>query len=141
MRRAPASALALSCLLALAVPAVALAKTRTAIDHLAGVRFTLHGRALTTRIVPQATRKPADARKQLLGHKLRASCGMNGANGKPVAKGVTFVSFTWPRGRLTHRVRLPRDISAKAGWCIVEAVASGSDVANVDFKLGHNPFE
>lgn len=120
---------------------VAVAKVRSATDHLAGVHFTLNGRALTLRLAPQKGRKPPDARKKLYGRSLRAACGLNGANGKPVPAGAAFLKFRWPRGSLTRKVRLPRDISAKAGWCIVETVTDGGDIAAVDLKLGHNPLE
>lgn len=128
-------------LAAVGAPGVASAKVRTATDHLAGVRFTLNARNLTLRLAPQKGHTPPDARRKLYARELRASCGLNGANGKPVAKGVTFRRFLWTRGALTRRVRLPRDISAKAGWCIVETVRDGGDIAAIDFKLGHNPFE
>jgi hypothetical protein len=120
---------------------VAAAKVRSATDHLAGVRFKLDARALTLRLAPQKGRKPPDVRKKLYGRSLRAACGLNAANGKPVPTGATFLKFRWPRDTLTRRIRLPRDISAKAGWCIVETVADGGDIAFVDFGLGHNPAE
>ncbi|MEA2151403.1 MAG: hypothetical protein QOD69_3233 [Solirubrobacteraceae bacterium] len=123
------------------VPGVAAAKVRSATDHLSGVRFTLNGRALTLRLVPQAGRKPPDVRAKLYGHRLRASCGHNGPAGTPVAAGLTFIPFRWPRGTLTRKVHLSRDVSASPGWCIVEAVGDGGDIAAVDFKLGHNPVE
>jgi hypothetical protein len=144
MRRIPRGlvlAVAAALVVAVGAPAVATAKVRSATDHLAGVRFTLNARNLTLRLAPQKGRTPPDARKKLYGKSLRASCGLNGANGKPVAKGATFLKFRWPSGSLTRKVRLPRDVSAKAGWCIVETVKDGGDIAAIDFKLGHNPFE
>jgi len=120
---------------------VALARVRSATDHLAGVRFTLDARTLTLRLAPQKGRTPPDARKKLYGHSLRAACGRNGADGKPVPAGAAFLKFRWPRGTLTRKVRLPRDVSAKAGWCIVETVTDGGDIAAVDLRLGHNPNE
>ena len=134
-------AVAAALVAAVAAPGVATAKVRSATDHLAGVRFTLNARNLTLKLAPQKGHKPPDARKKLYGHQLRAACGLNGANGKPVAKGATFLKFRWERGRLTRKVRLPRDVSAKAGWCIVETVSDGGDIAAVDFRLGHNPAE
>jgi hypothetical protein len=122
-----------------ASPAGAVAKTRTATDHLSGVRFTLKGRALTLRVVPQP--KPTAVREKLFGHRLHGVCGFNGADGHPVGTGVTAVTFTWKRGDLSRTVRLPRDISATADWCVVEAAGDGGDVAGVDFGLGHNPDE
>jgi hypothetical protein len=41
----------------------------------------------------------------------------------------------------TRTVRLPRDISATADWCVIEAARDGGAVAAVDFGLGHNPDE
>ena len=126
---------------AVGAPGVATAKVRTATDHLAGVRFTLNARTLTLTLVPQKGHTPPDARKQLYGKSLRASCGLDDAKGRPVAKGATFLKFRWERGTLRRRVRLPRDISASAGWCIVETVPGGGDIAFVDLRLGHNPNE
>ena len=134
-------AVAAALVAAVAAPGVATAKVRTATDHLAGVRFTLNARNLTLTLAPQKGHKPPDVRKKLYGRSLRAACGLNGADAKPVAKGVTFLKFRWPQRTLTRKVRLPRDISATAGWCIVETVADGADIAAVDFRLGHNPSE
>jgi hypothetical protein len=133
-------AVAVALAAAVGAPGVATARVRSATDHLAGVRFTLNARNLTLTLAPQKGHTPPDARKKLYGRSLRASCGLNDANGRPVPTGVTFLKFRWERGRLRRKVRLPRDISATAGWCIVETV-SGGDIAFVDLKLGHNPDE
>jgi hypothetical protein len=143
VRPARLSLLAVCAALAAAagVPGVAAAQVRSATDLHSGVRFTLDGRALTLRLVPQAGRKPPDVRRKLWGHRLRASCGHSGPAGNPVAAGLTFIPFRWPRGTLTRKVHLSRDVSASPGWCIVEAVSDGGDIAAVNFKLDHKPVE
>jgi hypothetical protein len=123
------------------VPGAAAANVRSATDHAAGVRFTLDGRALTLRLVPQAGHKPPDARRKLWGHRLRASCGHSGPAGNPLVAGLTFIPFRWPRGTLTRKVHLSRDVSASPGWCIVEAVSDGGDIAAVNFKVRPKPVE
>lgn len=122
------------------MPADAVATTRTATDHLNGVRFTLKGRTLTLRLVPQQGRTPPDARLRLFGRPLRAVCGAAGREGRSSGPGTASRAFTWKRGDLSRALTLSRNIAGRTRWCVVES-RTGSDVAAVDFKLGTNPGE
>jgi hypothetical protein len=130
----------LACLALTALPGTAGARTLTATDHLAGMRFVLSGRTLTLRIVSQPKGPPAAARKKLVGHRVRADCAPAARNGRADPAKAVHTIFRWPRTARSRRVRFPRDVSARARFCFVET-PSGADIALVDFRLGHNPFE
>jgi hypothetical protein len=112
-------------LTALTAPAAADAATRRATSQ-DGVRFTLENRVLTVRVLPRA---PRSVRRQLYGHRIRASCGTNLA----FTEGVVRRTRLWPQGRRRVRFRFRRNISRRARWCQVER-RNRDDIAFVTFS-------
>ena len=106
--------------------------SRLATDGEAGVRFTLHGRVLTVRLLPSA---PSKTRNRVNGARIRATCGKGFAQGPGPGPGPdplqTRTRF-WPAGRTSMRYRFPEDISQIATWCRLEDPVVGH-VAFVKF--------
>lgn len=131
-------AAALVASLALA-PAAGAASTRTATDHVAGLRFSLSGKRLTLRITTQYRDKKTAAVTLLPGRGVKVSCGTKAASGKPNSSLVARASGTWSKSAKSRTFMLSRDVAAKASWCMVQT--STTIAAYVDLALGHNPAE
>jgi hypothetical protein len=116
---------------ALAIPALAV-PSPVRLDRSHGVRFSLTGSVLTVRLVPQRNRTPPDARKQLWGKRIGASCSPTFQVRDPRRSIVRAVRF-WPRGQLELSYSFRQDISDRVKWCLLED--GGRDVAAVDFEV------
>jgi hypothetical protein len=137
--RAPRIVLAaLATSLALA-PAAGAASTRTATDHLTGLKFSLSGKKLSLRITTQYRDRKSAAVTLLPGRGVKVSCGTKAASGKPNSPLVARGSGTWSKTAKTRSFTLSRNVASKASWCLVQA--SGSIAGYVDLKLGRNPAE
>jgi hypothetical protein len=121
------------------VPAAGAATTRTATDHLTGLKFSLAGKRLTLRITTQYRSRKTAAVTLLPGRGVKVSCGTKSAAGKPNSRLVARGSGTWSKTAKSRGFTLSRDVASKASWCLVQA--SGSIAGYVDLKLGRNPAE
>ena len=106
---------------------VAGAAERRATDREARIRFTLDGRVLRVRVLPQAPRR---VRRELYGHRIRAVCGTNFVFEQGIKVRRTRL---WPQGRRRIRFRFRRDISRRVKWCLLEH-PRGGDVAFASFS-------
>ena len=125
------TAIASAGVLALLLTGSSLAATRVATDSFGGVEFRLDGHLLTATIKPQPIRDPSDFGDDLMGRKVTAACGTRLAARRGVS---THRTRRWPADRLFLKFWLPRDVSARVRWCVLETGASGGDVAAVVFK-------
>lgn len=110
------------------------AATRTKLDRGNELRFTLKGSELTLTIVdrPNVFKSPT-IQSDLFGKRVWAGCGRSFRT----VNRNTFVGSVveWPRGAGSTSVRLDRDISRRAKWCLVESRGkfAGGDIAFVSF--------
>jgi uncharacterized protein DUF6636 len=111
-----------------------LAATRSSTDKRHGVDFVLRGHLLTATVKPQPIADAPDVRQDLQGRRVTAVCGTNLSEGKGV---TTYRARRWPKNRLALKYWLPRDVSARVRWCVLETGRTGGDVAGVVFKR-HN---
>jgi hypothetical protein len=109
---------------------VTIAATRSATDRDAGVRFDLDGKRLKLRLVPQPKHFPPDARGELFGKMVRASCGTSKRRDSLVTQRVQL----WPDSKTSRTFRFRRDISRRARWCLIEGAEAGDDIAYVSFR-------
>lgn len=112
------------------------AATRTKLDRWSDLRFTLERSSLTLTIRDQEglVQNPR-IQSELFGKRVWVGCGTSFRSSarKTVARAVV----RWPRGAKSIAVRLDRDISRGAKWCVVEGTGkfSGGDIANVSFYV------
>jgi hypothetical protein len=137
--RAPRIVLAAAVTTLALAPVADAASTRTATDHLAGLKFTLTGKRITLRITTQYRTRKSAAVTLLPGKGVKVSCGTKSAAGKPNSPLVARASGTWSKSARSRSFTLSRDIATKASWCLVQTKTSIAGY--VDLKLGHNPAE
>ena len=128
MRRA----LLVSCL-ALTTCAVSAAPVTAAVavDPLHGLRYVLKGAKLTVRLVPAADGSLPAVRKRLWGRPIDAICSPQFALRRRPR--VVMATRFWPRGVTRLTFVLPRDISKRVAWCLLER-DGGEDVSGVNFR-------
>jgi hypothetical protein len=116
------------------VPPGASAATWTKLDRRNELRFKLKGSELTLTIIERRNfiRIPT-TRRELFGKRLWVGCGTSfrAVNRDTVVGAVV----RWPHGAESISVRLDRDISRRAKWCLVESRGefAGGDLAFVSF--------
>lgn len=125
---------AFASLVAMSLPTDAGAVTRTKLDRGNELRFTLKGSELTLAIVdlPNRISHPT-IQSDLFGKRLWVGCG---SSFRAVTRNsVVGAAVRWPRGAGSFSVRLKRDISRRAKWCLVESRGkfAGGDLAFVSF--------
>jgi hypothetical protein len=85
------------------------------VDREAGVRFNLHGRVLTARLLASA---PSQTRSRVRGARIRATCGKGFTGGQSDPRQTR--TRLWTAGIPHVRFRFRRDISRIARWCRLE---------------------
>ncbi len=105
----------------------------TRLDQSNGVRFTLAGRLLTLKLVPQQGSSPPDIRRKVWGKRVDAACSPS-FRPRTVKRIAVSGQVVWPRGATTLTVQLDRDVSRQVRWCLLEK-GGATDVAAVDFKV------
>ena len=113
----------------LALPASAGAAVKSGVDRHGGMRLTLNGRVLTAEILrtPHHHRDPT-TEEQLFGKRIDAICS---PHSRPSPRGVLIRTQLWPAGASRMSFVFGRDISRRAGWCLIEHKAR--DIAIVSF--------
>jgi len=103
---------------------------RRAEDPHTPFRFTLTGRVLLVDLKPGSDQSPPDRRLAgVQGRRVVTACGTSLRE----RHGTTTVRRTpWPRHARSLHVRLPRDVSAAARFCVLEE-PDGTDIAAVRF--------
>jgi hypothetical protein len=131
MRRAAHLALVVVTFLALAPAADA--AVRKKLDRDNEVRFELHGMQLSMAIVDRErfTQSPT-IESELLGQKVRVGCA---TSFRASRASVVMEVLRWPADSRSASVRLARDISRRAKWCLIEMTGRyvGGDIAFVSF--------
>jgi len=126
--------LATATILATALPAAALAATktptRTGVDKATQVSFTLTGRSLVVNL-RAIDGQPNPLMGKVPGTKVVVAC--RGTSPKDHKTRNTFADVDWPAGASTVTAKLARDVSDKPVWCLLEA-SDGADYA-VTYKL------
>ena len=103
----------------LAAAPAAEAATRRGTDRDASIRFVLVGRSLTVSLLAAA---PKSDRRRVQGRRIRFVCGTD----FDFTRGVRVREIrTWRPGRTRLRLRLDRDISRRAKWCLLEHPRGG----------------
>ena len=128
MRRA----LALGCLAAVYLGvSAAPAPAAVAVDPVHDLRYVLKGVNLTVRLVPAEDGSMPAVRRRLWGESVDAICSPQFAlRGRPR---VVTSTRLWPRGARQLTFTLPRDISKRVAWCLLER-DRGEDVSGVNFR-------
>jgi hypothetical protein len=115
------------------------ATTRTATDHLSGLRFALKGRQLTLRLMAKSASKSQAAGPKLRGRQVSVACGASTSAVTPNSAAVARGGGRWGAKATVRRFALSRNLGSRARWCLVQ---NGSSIVGyVDLRLGHNPAE
>jgi hypothetical protein len=115
------------CLLALAVPEASGA-VRERTDRDSGVRFRLDGTSL--KVTLPGGPAGARVRNRVWGKRVVGACA-SGLDPLKLWTQRVHSSLTWPAGAMSVTYSFPRDVSARALWCLVED--DTDDVAAVNF--------
>ncbi|MDO8186073.1 hypothetical protein Q5424_25200 [Conexibacter sp. JD483] len=120
-------------LLAAAAPAADAAR-RSGVDRGTQVRLTLDGRVLTAKLVtPRSGAVFSHRWGEQRATRLFAACGTTFKPIEPSQRSrYAYARGRWPLDARRATFRLPRDISARASWCLLEG-PDGGDYAFVSF--------
>lgn len=121
--------LAAACMWGLGLaPAQAATRSKLGEDE---IRFTLSGKALTVAIVDRKNFiQDPSPQEELYGKRVEMGCGTSFRRSR---RGLVGKRVDWSVGARSVTVRLGRDISRSAKWCLVEEGRGGGDIGFVSF--------